>query len=161
MRAVLVIGCFAISWVSAYFIEPYVAANSNALLIMETVFTVFAGFLVAIIAVVGDPALIPDGSWRTAEVRRDKIEGSLINHMWLFVLYLLAIGLIFVGVVIREIPTRIIPNLVKIWINRTYLFVGIASFIFTFGLARSLFKLQVARIEAEITKRRKAAGIPD
>ncbi|HEX4079264.1 MAG TPA: hypothetical protein VHX61_10385 [Rhizomicrobium sp.] len=161
MRAVLILACFIVSGATAYFIEPYVAANVNALLIMETVFTVFAGFLVAIIAIVGDPALIPEGSWRTAEVRRENIEAGLIVHMWLFILYLLAIALIFVGVVIREIPPRIIPNIIKIWVNRAYLFCGLSSFLFTFGLAKSLFQLQIARIDAEIAKRRKAAGIPD
>lgn len=161
MRAVLILGCLFGSWVTAYYAEPFVSGNANAVLILVTVFTVFAGFLVAIVAVIGDPALIPPGTWREASSRRENIESGLIVHMWLFVFYLIAIGLIFIGVVVREIPPHVVPNGVKIWINRAYLFFCVSSFIFTFGLAKSLFKLQLDRIDAEITKRRRAANIPD
>jgi len=151
--------CAAVSAAGAYYAEPFVKENPDAILILTTVFTVFAGFLVAIITILGDPALIPEGSWRVAEGRRDKIESQLIAHVWLFVIYLLAIALLFAGVVVRKAPA--VPEDVKVWINRIYLFVGIFSFLLTFGLAKSLLVFQLSRVEAEIKRRRVRDGIKD
>lgn len=133
--------------------------NSDAVLVIITVMTVFAGFLVAIIAIIGDPALIPEGSWRVAENRRDNIEKRLIAQLWLFVWYLLTIGLLFVGVLLDKSKT--VPEDARLWIERSYLFFGTSSFLFTFGLPKALWKYQMARIEAEISRRRKDVGLKD
>jgi hypothetical protein len=159
LRILAYVICLLLSAAGAYYAEPFVKENADAVLILTTVFTVFAGFLVAIITILGDPGLIPEGSWRVAEGRRDSIESQLIAHVWLFVIYLLAIALLFVGVVVRKAPA--VPEEIKVWIDRTYLFVGIFSFLLTFGLAKSLLAFQVARIEAEIRRRRVRDGLKD
>ena len=158
-RAVPIFGVLGASWVTGYYSQQFVMGNSDPILILVTVLTVFAGFLVAIIAVLGDPALIPAGSWRIVENMRENVEAELIRHVWLFVFYLVSIGMLFVGAVIRGIPT--LPVELKIWITRSYLFFGIASFLFTFGLASSLLKYQMARYDAEEDRRRQEAGISD
>jgi len=151
--------CVVIAGVAALYGEPLVKNNTDAITILTTVFTVFAGFLVAIITVLGDPSMVPDGTWRAAETRREKIESQLILHVWLFLAYLVAIALLFAGIVIRTAPG--VPDFVKIWIDRGYLFLGVLSFLLTFGLAKSMLALQMARFDAEITKRRKQAGLRD
>ncbi|MCC7016609.1 MAG: hypothetical protein IT564_05345 [Rhodospirillales bacterium] len=159
MRAALLLACIAVSALAAYYGEPYVSGNSEAIIFLVTVFTVFAGFLVAIVTILGDPALIPSGSWRIAEGRRDNIEARLITHVWLFTLYLIAIGLLFVAIVLQKVPNDVVSDGVKIWIARAYLFFGILSFFLTFSLPRSLLRLQRSRIDAEIERRRREAGI--
>lgn len=161
MRAFLIGLCLVGAGVGAYLGEPYVHENPDAVLIIITVTTVFAGFLVAIIAVLGDPALIPDGSWRAAEMRRDRVEKRLITHVWLFTFYLITIGLLFVGVLLNKTPNSVVTMTWKVWIERAYLFFGIASFLFTFGLPAALWKIQLARFDAEIERRRKRDGIKD
>jgi hypothetical protein len=64
--------------------------NSDAVLVIVTVMTVFAGFVVAIIAVLGDPALLPAGTWRAAESEHDKSIDAILTHAWLFRAYLVA-----------------------------------------------------------------------
>lgn len=158
MRAFL-IGCaLVVAWVAAYYGQQFVMGSSDAILILVTVITVFAGFLVAIITVLGDPALLPAGSWRIVENRRASIEADLIRHTWLFVFYLFSIGFLFVGAVAKGAP---LPDPVKIWLTRAYLFFGISSFLFTFGLAASLLKYQMARYDAEEERRRREVGISD
>lgn len=95
MRLLFIVVCAAGAAAGAYFGQPYVGGNSDAIMIIITVLSVFAGFLVAIVTILGDPSMIPDGTWRTAEVRRGGIEASLIRHSYLFIVYLLAIGLLF------------------------------------------------------------------
>lgn len=161
LRIIFATFCLGAAAWAAIYGEPLVRHNTDAILILTTVFTVFAGFLVAIITVLGDPALIPDGSWRAAEARRDSIEARLITHVWLFVGYLVAIGFIFVGVVVRDAPANVVSEIAKVWIDRAYIFFGVSSFLFTFALARSLLAFQIARIEAEIKRRRMRDGIQD
>src|SRR5437016_5876229 len=103
-RIIVILACLAAGAALAYYGQPYVHGNADVVLIIITVFSVFAGFLVAIIAVLGDPGMIPEGSWRVAELRRDAIESRLAWHSWLFVLYLLTIGLLFSGVLLEKAP---------------------------------------------------------
>ena len=79
----------------AYFGQPYVRDNADAVLIIITVLTVFAGFLVAIITILGDPSDDPGGQLAGRRIRRDNTEARLITHKWLFLVYLIAIGLLF------------------------------------------------------------------
>ncbi len=159
MRAALIFGTLSASWLAGYYGEQFVKGSSDAILILVTVITVFAGFLVAIIAVLGDPALVPPGSWRLVENRREHVEADLIRHTWLFVFYLVSIAVLFIGAVAKGSP--LIADIIKIWITRLYLFFGLASFLFTFGLANSLLSYQMARYDSELRRRRDDANVKD
>lgn len=141
---------------SAYYGQPYVSGNSDAILIVVTVLTIFAGFLIAIISVVGDPALLPVGSWRKAEIRRPNVHNELLRHSMLFYVYLIGIAFLFVGVLVNEAK---IGGQVQVWIERTYLFFGVFGFFLSFGLPVSILALQMKRYDAEIDKRRAEVGI--
>ena len=146
MRVILALVFLIISIVTAYYAEPYSLENSDLVLIVTTVFTVFAGFLVATITILGDPSLVPPGNWRIVESRRDNIERDISFHSWLFVLYLLTIALIFASVVVRKIPCDIVACWIKVWIERTYLFVGVFSFLVSFTLPFALHRIQMKRL---------------
>jgi hypothetical protein len=158
MRAILICACLVCSGVAAYYGQPYMHGNSDAVLVIVTVMTVFAGFLVAIITIIGDPALIPEGSWRTAENHRSSVEKRLVTHLWLFVWYLVAIGFLFVGILL-DLAAGL--HELKVWIERLYMFFGTSSFLFTFALPNALWKVQMARVEAEIQRRRREHGLKD
>lgn len=162
MRGLLILLCAGASAVAAYYGQPLVRENSDATIVIATVMTVFAGFLVAIITIIGDPSMIPEGSWRIVEGRHKKLEAVLIRHTALFYVYLSAIGLLFVGVLIAKEPAGVLPIQVTIWVERAYVFFGVFSFLLTLGLPRALSKIQLARSSAAIEARRLAAGIkPD
>jgi hypothetical protein len=157
MRFVLVMISIFFGALGAYYGQPYVTNNPAVTSIIVTTITVFAGFLVAIISIVGDPSLIPGHSWRSAEIRRENIELQLIRHSWLFTVYLVAIALLFVSELIRD--SYDITAFTKMWIERLYLFFSFTSFFLTFGLPISIRKLQMKRFDAEVEKRREQAGI--
>ena len=133
--------------------------NTDAITVIITVMTVFAGFLVAIITILGDPALFMDGNWRTAEIQRDHVVTRLAGHLWLFVIYLVAIAFLFVGVLLNKATG--VPEEVKVWVQRLYLFFATFSFFLTLALPRALWKFQLARLDAEIDRRRRAAGLEE
>ena len=158
-QIIFILFCIAVGALGSVYTQPYVQKNGDLILIFVTVFTVFAGFLIAIIALVGDPILIPEGSWRIAELGRDKMDSLLFWHTALFVLYLITVGLMFVGVVLERALDE--HNLWRVWVERAYLFIGITSFLLTFALPRALMDLQRARYDAETERRRRVAHIID
>jgi hypothetical protein len=53
-RIFFVAVCFTVGGFAAVYAQPYVHDNADALLVITTVFAVFAGFMVAIISILGD-----------------------------------------------------------------------------------------------------------
>jgi len=151
--------CAVASAIAAFYGQPLVRDNSDATLIIATVMTVFAGFLVAIIAILGDPSMTPKGSWHVAEMRHDRLVASVFRYTSLFYVYLISIALLFIGVLIAKEPECAISSFIKMWVERLYVFFGVFSFLLTLGLPQALGKIQLARSEAEIEERRQAAGI--
>ncbi len=161
MRLVFLSICLLIGGFAAYYGQPYTKDNSDLITIMITVFTVFAGFLVAIVTVLGDPSLVPGDGWRSIESRREGLLDRLVLHSWLFVLYLVAIGFLFCGALIEKAPTAVVTENVKLWIDRAYLFFGVSAFAMSFALPWALLTIQTSRLDEEIERRRRAAGIKD
>jgi hypothetical protein len=160
-RVWFVLACLLGAAAVAWFGQPLAHDNSDAVLIIITVMTVFAGFLVAIIAVLGDPALLPAGSWRAAENEHDRAIGAILTHAWLFRVYLVAIALLFAGVLIDKAPDCEVRFEVKTWVERAYLFMGAFSFLLTLSLPGALTDFQQKRVKAEIERRRLESGIKD
>ena len=154
MRALYILFCFVTGAICAYYGQDYIRDNADAINIVITVFTVFAGFLVAIISILGDPALLPDGSWRDAENHRDHIDRRLIRHTYLFWLYLVIIGLVFLSALLKKAPSTPRMDSVRYWVEYVYLMLGIAAFLLSLALPKMLMSIQRARIDAEIDNRK-------
>lgn len=157
-RLLGVLLCVEIGALGAYNAQPYVANNSDVVLVIVTVFTVFAGFLIAIITIIGDPIMIHEGSWRAAELGHEQMRSRLFSHILLFMLYLITIGVLFIGVIVDKAidePHSRIKEIIE-WL---YTFFAITSFLLTFALPVSLWSMQKQRYEAEIERRRSEAGI--
>ena len=149
--------CTSIGVVGAYYGQPYTSHNADVVLIIVTVFSVFAGFLIAIITIIGDPIMIEEGSWRIAEGGHNAMRRRLFAHIALFILYLVTIAALFVGAILdKALDAHSISKMIVEWV---YLFLGITSFMMTFALPASLWSMQKARYEAEIERRRTQAGI--
>jgi hypothetical protein len=158
-RLLFILLCALVGGFVSYFGQPLVSGNSDAILVIITVMTVFAGFLVAIIAILGDPAMIPEGSWRTAENKWESVYASVTTHTWIFRLYLVAIALLFAGVLLEKAPIGAVSCVWKLWIERAYLFFGVFSFCLTMALPGMLARLQLQRVSAEVDRRRRETGL--
>lgn len=145
----LVILALTLACPASYLAQPLVHGNEQAINVIITVFSVLAGFLVAIIAIVGDPVLLPPGTWRAAEMERGKLNRRLIRHKWLFTLYLVTLGFVFFALLLKDENPLIV-----LWIERAFLFFGVFAFILSLALPRSLINVQRERIDAVIEHRR-------
>ena len=130
--------------------QPLVHGNDQAAGIIVTVYSILAGFLVAIIAIVGDPLLVPPGSWRIAEGNREKTVRRLTRHKHLFYIYLLSLGMIFAAALVKgSHPTC------TIWLERGYLFLSVFAFVLSLCLPGALMRMQQERIDHIIESRRR------
>lgn len=137
------------SSVGSYFGQPLIHGNDNAINIIVTVFSILAGFLVAIITIIGDPSSLPSGGWQRARLGSEALYNRLTRHKLLFLMYLTTLLLIFVASLTKG---KFI--FLDIWIERVYLFFSIAAFSLSFQLPSSLMNLHKERIEHEIESRR-------
>lgn len=132
--------------------QPLIHDNNEAMQVLVSVFSVLAGFLIAIITMVGDASLLSGRSWAAAVMGRKQIEVQLAWHKLLFWLYLLTLGLIFAALLVGKIwPT------VLVWLEGLVLFVSTLSFIASMGLPSTLMRVQMDMLDREIAARTQAA----
>ncbi|MCG9761637.1 MULTISPECIES: hypothetical protein [unclassified Pseudoalteromonas] len=140
----------------SYFGQPYIHNNQDAVNIIVTVFSILAGFLIAVITLIGDPKSLPAGGWQVAQLGSVLTYNRLVRKKWLFKLYLITLFLIFCAILIKK-PC---PKLV-IWFEYIYLYTGFIASVLSFKLPAALMELQEERIQNEINERRKKEGIED
>lgn len=145
-------GSLAAGMIAFAFGHDLIHENAEATQVIVTVFSILAGFLIAIMTLLGDQSVLP-GSWRIAETTRLKIQTKLIRQKWLFYVYLVTLTVIFVATLVR--PT--LPD-VTVWLERTYLGLATTSFLLSFSLPSTLMAVQMERVEAVIGARRKEAS---
>ncbi len=142
------------SSIGAYWGQPLIHGNDNAVNIIVTVFSVLAGFLVAIITIIGDPSSLPSGGWQRARLGSEVLYNRLTRHRLLFIMYLITLVFIFIASLVKGKIEHL-----DIWIERIFLFCTVAAFILSFQLPTSLMNLHKERIEHEIESRRERENI--
>lgn len=137
-----------------YFLKPLIEGNQDAINVIVTVFSILAGFLIALITLIGDPKSLPNGSWQVARLGSDRTYNRLTRQKWLFYIYLIALVLIFLSTLLKS-KFKEVNNFVEY----LYLFFSIIAFILSFKLPGTLMELQRERIEQEIEERKNLKGI--
>jgi hypothetical protein len=139
---------------AAIFGQPLIYGNDQAINVIVTVFSILAGFLIAIIAIIGDPLLLSPGSWRRSEHRSTIIRKRLVRQKYLFLMYLIVLILIFISTLTKESY-----GFITVWVERVYLFLATCAFILSLKLPFALVKMQQDRIDSIIDAKREKAGI--
>ena len=129
--------------------QPLIHGNDQAAQVIVTVFTVLAGFLVAIISIMGDPSVLLPGSWRIASKQRSAMRRRLQRQRLLFYVYLVTLGLIFATMLVRDVA----PAVTAIF-ERAYLGLAVAGFIWSLGLPSALMSIQEQRVDAAVEARK-------
>lgn len=137
-----------------YFFKPLIEGNQDAINVIVTVFSILAGFLIALITLIGDPKSLPNGGWQVARLGSDRTFNRLTRQKWLFYIYLIALVLIFLSTLLKS-KFKEVNN----FIEYAYLFFSIVAFILSFKLPGTLMELQRERIEQEIDERKNIEGV--
>lgn len=129
-----------------YFLQPLISGNSDAINTVVTIFSILAGFLIAVITFIGDPGA---SGWKDLQLGKREVSAKLRRHRILFYLYLLTLGL---ALSMYVVPSTWLSTVM--WIER--LFVGVAVFVFlaSFTLPSSLSQLQMDRYQAALNEQK-------
>tara|TARA_R110000737_G_scaffold128851_1_gene161266 strand:- start:2357 stop:2830 length:474 start_codon:yes stop_codon:yes gene_type:complete len=128
-----------------YRFQPMVANNANAVNTVVTIFSILAGFLIAVITFIAEPTLRQARTWDELQRMKETVRRKLIRQKLLFFLYLLTLGIALA--MFLTPPTML--ELLK-WLQTAFL--GLATFVFlaSFSLPGSLMKIQMERYEAAL-----------
>lgn len=151
-------GLFALVSAAAGFLgQPLIHGNQDAIGVIVNVFSILAGFLVTIMTLLGEPMLFRGPTWRSEAVKRSNVYKRLVRHKWLFVLYLLVLGLIFVSTLVTK---KHPDHAAVLWIERIYLSLATFAFCLSLTLPSRLMNLQLARFD-ELVDARKGQTAPE
>ena len=88
--------------VGAYWGQPLIQDNSEAVGLIVNVYSILAGLLIAVITVLGNSASLIDGSWRAGAYSKQVIRRRLFRHRMLFKAYLSTLVLIFLSMLFKD-----------------------------------------------------------
>lgn len=138
-------GATIVSGVVGYYFQPMVANNTNAVNTVVTIFSILAGFLIAVITLIAKPTLKQAKNWQKLQLMKKTVQRKLFRQKLLFFLYLITLGV--------ALSTFLVPDehaVLRRWLEMVFL--GLATFVFlaSFDLPGSLMKIQMERYEAEM-----------
>lgn len=133
----------------AYFLQPKYHGNANAMTVLTTIFSVLAGFLIAVMAISADDRALRGRTWRHDVAYLELIKRDLRKHRSLFYLYLTVLSLALIATI--ELP---VDQSAQIFIERALLFLGCFALLVSFRLPVYLTKRHVENLNAIILARR-------
>ena len=148
-----------IPFVFLLFFEPSQdgRGNTDALRILITVLSILAGFLMAVITMLGDPRSLFGGSWRIASAHTREIRRALNRVAILFHIYLgtisATLGAKLLGIYTQEV-------ILVCWIERFALSLGSAALIRSFGLPIIIRRAQLDRLDEAVEERKTKTDTP-
>lgn len=137
-----------ISVVFACHLQPHYHDNSNALTVLATIFSILAGFIVAVLAMVSDERALRGANWRQDAVYLELIKRDLGRHRAIFYLYLIVLSLAFLCAI--NVP---LPATVQIWGERVLLFLAFFAMLRSFSLPGIISRRQLEHLEKLIKDR--------
>lgn len=122
--------------------------NDNALTVLVTVFSILAGFLIAVMAIVGNERALRGRDWRQDTFYLIQIRRDLRRHAVLFYLYLLILALAFLASL--GLPW---PDPIQVGVEGFLLFLACMAMLLSFALPRQLTRRHIADLESIIKAR--------
>lgn len=138
-----------ISVACGYYLQPLISGNEQAINTIVTIFSILAGFLIAVITFIAEPTIRAATSWKDLQLNKRNVRNRIFRHRLLFYLYLITLGLAFCMFLLPDEFVR-----ATLWMERG--FIGLSAFVFisSFKLPGSLMELQMARYEAELEEKK-------
>lgn len=138
----------ALGVAAGVFGHQLVHENSDAIVVVVTLFSILAGFIVAIATLIGDPSYLVSKGWRVHEMLRPTIMGKLSRQKYLFTLYLLTLGAVFASTLVKKRW----PSLADV-LDGVYLGMAVTSFLLSLRLPSTLQQIQQVRHDQAIAEK--------
>ena len=136
--------CFAI--VAAFWAwkgQPFVHDNEKAIDIIINVFSILAGFLIAILTLFSDMRFDESANWRKLELQEAAQQQKYGKHSLLFFAYLFVLVVVFLVVLLTgQANSSLKDSQVVVYLERIYLFLAVLSVIYSLFLPSNLLKIR-------------------
>lgn len=149
LRILKLAGAASISAYVGYRFQPMVSNNPNAVNTVVTIFSILAGFLIAVITFIAEPTLQQAKNWEELQLMKDTVRRKLFRQKVLFFLYLLTLG---TAIAMFLTPAEL-TDILR-WLRTAFLSLATFVFLASFSLPGSLMKIQMERYEAALEKSR-------
>lgn len=155
-RKVGIFVCYvALALVFAWHFQPKYHGNGNAMTVLVTVFSILAGFLVAVMAIVSNDRALRGKNWRQNTFYLQQIRRELRMHGLLFYLYLVVLAMAF----LTELKLGW-PHLVQVGLELFMLFLACLAMLFSFMLPGHLTNRHIKDLEHLIRTQRDNDNAP-
>lgn len=131
---------------AGYFGRDWIVGNQEAVNLIATIFSVLAGFLVAVMALVADERMVQSRGSRYRYLETKNIRSKLTRHKLLFQLYLVVMLLAFAATLKLGLPSCVSDVLYCAMLG-----LAVFAFLVSFGLP-SQITAEYMRKLAEIEK---------
>ncbi|MBF8668172.1 hypothetical protein IR012_05010 [Pseudomonas putida] len=148
-KVAYIVTCITVSVFFAWQFQPKYHDNSNALSVLVTVFSILAGFLVAVMAIVGSERALKGRNWRQDTFYLIHVKQDLQKHSALFYLYLLVLALSFLASLKLGWP-----EIIQVGVECVLLFLACLAMLLSFSLPGQLTRRHVSDLESAIKARR-------
>lgn len=144
-RTIKIVLALLTSGLVGYLFGPSIANNADAVNTVVTIFSILAGFLIAVITFIAEPTLQQAKDWQELQLMKATIQRQLFRQKVLFFLYLVTLGTALAMFLVPSSSTEVL------WWLRTG-FLSLATFVLlaSFTLPGSLMKIQMERYEAAL-----------
>jgi hypothetical protein len=150
-RIAKIAAAICISVTVGYQFQPLIADNSDAVNTVVTIFSILAGFLIAVITLIAEPTLKIAGNWQELQLMKSTINRKLFRQKLLFFFYLATLG--------ASLATFLIPDgcdVAQRWAESIFLALATFVFLASFELPGSLMRIQMERYDAALEETKPA-----
>lgn len=143
----------AVSVACSYFFSDSLRLSEKPSEYIAAVFSILAASLFAVISIVGDPSMMLPGNARIAWESAKLIQSDLQRFNYLFLWYLLTLGLLVVSEIVDHQKAESLY-----WIFNIFTFFSCFGFLMSLALPFEFAQIQRSRLQQEFDTRRKKTG---
>lgn len=138
-----------IALLAGWLLQPWYHRSEDATSVLVTVFSILAGFLAAVMAIVANDRVLRGRNWRQDTYYLREIRRELLRHSVTFYVYLAVLVLAFLTSISSTWPLW-----VQQWTEHGLLFFATLGIFHSFQLPKILSRKHVTAMEKEIRRRR-------
>lgn len=142
-----------LSSIISYFIQPFIHGNEKAIDLIINVFSILAGFLVAIMTLFSDFSINNETNWRELSLKKNTIRVRAAKNKYLFYCYLLVLIFVFISILLSKSEIEWHKIVVK-YAEYAYLIFACISLCYSVFLPKKIYQLQKEKLDSALKERK-------
>lgn len=148
-KVVTFVAIIVLSVVVSCTAQPLIHGNEKAVDLIVNVFSILAGFLVAIMTLFSDFSINNETNWRKVTLKKHTISVQAAKNKNLFYCYLLVLIFVFISVLLSGSAVEWHKEVVK-YVEFIYLFLACVALCYSLFLPNNIRRHQEERLNAKL-----------